>query len=159
YPTLRLAQMQRDARCPVVLSGAGSLDADAAMLVIDLAAWAFGDERDDRPWPIALPESPAYVLYTSGSTGKPKGAIISHRALTNHMTWLARTFPLDASDIILQKTPFGFDASVWEFFAPLMAGGQLVLARPAGHRDPDYLVDAIRRHGITILQVVPTLLR
>ena len=41
-----------------------------------------------------------------------------------------------ADDVVLQKTPFSFDVSVWEFFWPLMAGARLVLARPGGHQDP-----------------------
>src|SRR5205823_4349280 len=64
----------------------------------------------------------AYVIYTSGSTGRPKGAAITHGALSNHMQWMAEAFPLNASDALLQKTPLSFDASVWELFAPLLAG-------------------------------------
>ncbi|PHM05785.1 hypothetical protein CK516_38470 [Nostoc sp. 'Peltigera malacea cyanobiont' DB3992] len=70
----------------------------------------------------------AYVIYTSGSTGAPKGVMISHAAICNHMYWMQHTFPLTEHDSILQKTPFSFDASVWEFFAPLFTGAKLVMA-------------------------------
>ena len=100
----------------------------------------------------------AYVMYTSGSTGKPKGVEVSHGALSNHMKWMSEEFPLVPNDRVLQKTPLGFDASVWEFWAPLMAGAQLILAIPGGHTDTAYLAETVEQFNITILQVVPTLL-
>src|SRR5207245_902439 len=83
----------------------------------------------------------AYVLFTSGSTGRPKGVMVPHRALGNHMAWLLNDFPLTDRDVVLQKTSITFDASVWEFWAPLMSGARLVMARPGGQRDPSYLVE------------------
>ncbi len=101
----------------------------------------------------------AYVMYTSGSTGRPKGAMITHRALVNHMHWLQTAFPLTATDRVAQKTPFSSDASVWEFYAPLLVGATLIVARPDGHRDPAYLIKLITERSVTILQLVPSLLR
>ena len=105
------------------------------------------------------PKNLAYVLYTSGSTGQPKGVMISHGAISNHMRWMQEQFPLGASDAVLQKTPFSFDASVWEFWAPLLAGARLVMAQPGGHQDAQYLLEVMEREGVTRLQGVPTLLR
>ncbi len=101
----------------------------------------------------------AYVIYTSGSTGNPKGVEISHKALCNHMHWMQARFPLTIRDRVLQKTPFSFDASVWEFFAPLSLGSQLILAKPGGHQDVGYLIELITEKQVTILQLVPSLLR
>jgi acyl-coenzyme A synthetase/AMP-(fatty) acid ligase/acyl carrier protein len=61
--------------------------------------------------------------------------------------------------VVLQKTPFSFDVSVWEFFWPLQAGARLVVAEPGGHRDPAYLVQTIVRHGVTTIHFVPSMLR
>src|SRR6185436_758450 len=97
---------------------------------------ALADEPSSAPATTVRRDNLAYVIYTSGSTGRPKGAAISHGALSNHMQWMADAFPLDESDTVLQKTPLSFDASVWELFAPLLAGARLALARPDGHRDP-----------------------
>ncbi|MFW2577472.1 AMP-binding protein, partial [Serratia nevei] len=66
----------------------------------------------------------AYVIYTSGSTGKPKGAMNEHRGVVNRLVWMQETYGLTAADTVLQKTPFGFDVSVWEFFWPLMVGAR-----------------------------------
>ncbi|MFL5384952.1 MAG: amino acid adenylation domain-containing protein, partial [Longimicrobiaceae bacterium] len=105
------------------------------------------------------PAELAYVIYTSGSTGRPKGAAIPHGALANHMRWMQDAFPLGAGDRVLQKTPVSFDASVWEFWAPLLSGATLVMGGPDAHRDPAALAGEVAERGITILQLVPTLLR
>ncbi|MFI5906735.1 amino acid adenylation domain-containing protein [Dactylosporangium sp. NPDC051541] len=100
----------------------------------------------------------AYVIYTSGSTGRPKGVPNTHRALLNRLDWMRRRFALGPGDAVLQKTPAGFDVSVWEFFWPLLAGARLVLAAPGGHRDAEYLRDLIRAEQITTLHFVPSML-
>jgi amino acid adenylation domain-containing protein len=100
----------------------------------------------------------AYVIYTSGSTGRPKGVMVSHGAIVNRLLWMQERYALAASDRVLQKTPFTFDVSVWEFFWPLLAGATLVVARPEGHKDPGYLVDLIARQGITTVHFVPSML-
>ena len=105
------------------------------------------------------PESAAYVLFTSGSSGRPKGVVVSHGAIVHHMLWIEHALPLGPADRLLQKTPAVFDASVWEHWLPLMSGARLVLARPGIERDPEALVEALEKHRITVLQVVPTQLR
>jgi amino acid adenylation domain-containing protein len=105
------------------------------------------------------PDHLAYVIYTSGSTGRPKGVMNIHGAVCNRLLWMQDVFGLTADDRVLQKTPFSFDVSVWEFFWPLLAGARLVVARPSGHRDPAYLADVIARERITTVHFVPSLLR
>ncbi|KAF7783783.1 hypothetical protein PRUB_a5355 [Pseudoalteromonas rubra] len=100
----------------------------------------------------------AYMIYTSGSTGKPKGVLVSHQALVNRVDWMDKQYGCDHHDVILQKTPFGFDVSVWEFMWPLCRGAQMVLARPEGHKDPQYLCQLIRQNGVTKLHFVPSML-
>lgn len=106
----------------------------------------------------AAPENAAYVIYTSGSTGRPKGVVNTHGGLTNRLLWMQETFALSPADRVLQKTPFGFDVSVWEFFWPLMVGARLVMARPGGHRDAAYLAETITGESITTLHFVPSML-
>src|SRR5918996_1353101 len=108
---------------------------------------------------VVSPEHLAYVIYTSGSTGRPKGVMIPHRAICNHMVWLQSLFPLTEADKVLQKTPFSFDASIWEFYAPLLRGAQLVMARPGGHQDALYLAEVMAEQQVTTLQLVPSLLQ
>lgn len=105
------------------------------------------------------PRNLAYVIYTSGSTGKPKGAMIEHRSIVNRLLWMQDEYRLSAADRVLQKTPYTFDVSVWEFFWPLLVGAEIVVAEPGGHRDPAYLVRTIADYGVTTLHFVPTMLR
>ncbi|GGA41733.1 hypothetical protein GCM10010981_33430 [Dyella nitratireducens] len=77
----------------------------------------------------------------------------------NRLLWAQQQFALDASDRVLQKTPYAFDVSVWEFFLPLRAGAQLVLARPGGHQSPAYLAQRIAQAGITVAHFVPSMLQ
>ena len=104
-------------------------------------------------------DSPGYVVFTSGSTGKPKGALNTHRGLCNRLLWMQAQYFLGQADFVVQKTPVGFDVCIWEFFWPLMAGARLLVAKPGGHLDPDYLLALIQRFGITVIHFVPTMLR
>src|SRR5947209_17050939 len=67
-------------------------------------------------------------------------------------------YPLQPDEAVLQKTTFNFDVSVWEFFWPLLNGARLVLAKPDGQRDSEYIVSLIRQHQITAVHFVPSML-
>lgn len=99
----------------------------------------------------------AYVIYTSGSTGKPKGVEVMHDALLNRLNWMQNYSPIDTHDRVLQKTPFGFDVSVWELFWPLMYGARLVFAKNDGHLDFYHLQQYIHERQITTLHFVPSM--
>jgi amino acid adenylation domain-containing protein len=118
-----------------------------------------GIDTDSDPVVALHGQHLAYVIYTSGSTGRPKGAANHHRALHNRLAWMQQAHGLTPHDTVLQKTPFGFDVSVWEFFWPLMTGARLVLAAPGEHKDPARLAALIRRQRVTTLHFVPSMLQ
>src|SRR5579871_518387 len=163
YPAERLAYMLQDARVPVLLSQEAVLarlpQQDAAVLCLDRDASRIAQQPTHRPDVAVDAEEAAYVIYTSGSTGKPKGVVVPHRAIQNHMQWMQQSHPLTATDRVMQKTPISFDASVWECWAALMVGSELVIARPGGHMDPPYLVGLVQERGITTIKLVPSLLQ
>ncbi|MFF2886826.1 amino acid adenylation domain-containing protein [Paenibacillus sp. NPDC057967] len=116
-------------------------------------------ERDASPVEkLHDPSSLAYVLYTSGSTGQPKGVMIEHHSVVNRIGWMQKEYGLDASSVILQKTPITFDVSVWELFWWSFAGARLVLLPPGGEKDPALMLDTINRHSVTTMHFVPSML-
>ena len=165
HPADRVDFVLRDAAARVGVSvggaGRGAVDwvvLDAPEVVAELAALDSGPLADaDRVAPLH-PDQACYVIYTSGSTGRPKGVVVSHRAIANRLAWMQHTFGLVGSDRVLQKTPAGFDVSVWEFFWPLLSGAGLVLARPGGHTDPGYLTRLIAEQQVSTLHFVPSML-
>ncbi len=162
YPQERLAFMLEDAGVSVLLTQerlVNLLPKQAQVICLDSDRLSIAQESQANPITTVQPENIAYAIYTSGSTGVPKAVMIPHRAICNHMLWMQTEFPLTPADCVLQKTPFSFDASVWEFYAPLLAGAKLLLAQPGGHQDSAYLIDLIAAQQVTILQLVPTQLR
>ena len=113
---------------------------------------------EENPQALAKPDDLAYVIYTSGSTGRPKGVMVEHRSIVNRLHWMQSAYPIGADDVILQKTPYYFDVSVWELFWWAMTGAKLCLLRPGGEKIPLVLLDTIRRQHITVLHFVPSML-
>ncbi|MCH7417511.1 non-ribosomal peptide synthetase [Pseudomonas mosselii] len=107
---------------------------------------------------IATGQDLAYVIFTSGSTGRPKGVMNTHEALLNRLQWMQKAFPLQVSDVVVQKTPVTFDVSVWELFWPLMYGATLLMAKPEGHKDPEYLAELFSTERVSIAHFVPSML-
>ncbi|MBF3112783.1 amino acid adenylation domain-containing protein, partial [Pseudomonas aeruginosa] len=162
YPEERQAYMLEDSGVELLLSQSHlKLPLAQGVQRIDLdrgAPW-FEDYSEANPDIHLDGENLAYVIYTSGSTGKPKGAGNRHSALSNRLCWMQQAYGLGVGDTVLQKTPFSFDVSVWEFFWPLMSGARLVVAAPGDHRDPAKLVKLINREGVDTLHFVPSMLQ
>ncbi|MEU6375590.1 amino acid adenylation domain-containing protein [Streptomyces sp. NPDC046909] len=165
YPAERLAFLVQDARPTLILAATEAdhgVDHGAPVLLLDEERYAHLDPTEvtdaERLQPLR-PEHPAYVIHTSGSTGRPKGVVVPHAGIVNRLLWMQATYELGPDDRVLQKTPAGFDVSVWEFFWPLISGAALVPARPGGHRDPAYLAGLIREQRVTTAHFVPSMLR
>jgi len=104
------------------------------------------------------PHNLAYVIYTSGSTGKPKGVMIEHYPVINRLHWMQKRYPLDRHDVILQKTPYTFDVSVWELFWWSFVGAKVCFLVPEGEKDPKAMMDAIEKDQVTTIHFVPSML-
>ncbi|MGF6097401.1 amino acid adenylation domain-containing protein [Pseudomonas sp. 18175] len=155
YPLERIAYMLEDSAPVVVLAQGATRGLLGAVPVIDLEQPTWQHQPVHNPQVEALG---AYVIYTSGSTGQPKGVINDHPGVVNRLLWMQDAYGLQPHDRVLQKTPFSFDVSVWEFFWPLFTGACLVMARPGGHKDPVYLCEVIEAEQITTLHFVPSML-
>ncbi len=176
-PAARVRALLADSRVKCVLTdaaGADKIGRDFRGTVVDvdqmaLEADEIGSARpavsSDEPSAVTHqrstvphPHSLAYVMYTSGSTGQPKGVLIQHESVVNRLNWMQRACPLDSSDVLLQKTPFGFDVSVWELLWWTFSGASLAVLPQGSEKDPAAIVEAVHRHGVTTLHFVPSML-
>ncbi|WP_433887488.1 amino acid adenylation domain-containing protein [Streptomyces sp. CA-111067] len=164
-PPAQLGRMLARARPVLVLTtreaAAGLPHGDVELLFLDELPY---DERAFEQAPAGvrsavLPGQAAYVLNTSGSTGEPKGAVLTRQGLGNRLAWMADAYGIGPADVLLHKTPIGFDVSVWELLLPFTVGAALVVAEPGGHQDPGYLGELIRAEGVTTVHFVPSMLR
>ncbi|WP_139306364.1 amino acid adenylation domain-containing protein, partial [Methylomonas sp. LWB] len=163
YPQERLDYMIANAGagwCLTQQALAGKLqDYPGQVLVIEALQTELAQQPAGAPALECHPQQLAYLIYTSGSTGQPKGVANHHQALANRLNWMQRRYPLSGQNSVLQKTPYSFDVSVWEFFWPLIAGARLVIAKPGGHKDSDYLAKLIQAQHIDTLHFVPSMLQ
>ncbi|WP_442936423.1 non-ribosomal peptide synthase/polyketide synthase [Nostoc sp.] len=163
YPQDRLGFMLEDAQVSVLLSQQQLVEKlpehQARVVCLDTDWEIIPQSNQQNPIAGVQASNLAYVIYTSGSTGKPKGAINTHLGICNRLLWMQQAYQLTEIDCVLQKTPFSFDVSVWEFFWPLLTGARLVVAKPGGHRDSGYLVNLILEQQVTTLHFVPSMLQ
>ncbi|MCQ8130693.1 amino acid adenylation domain-containing protein, partial [Methylomonas rivi] len=163
YPADRLAYMIEDSGIGLLLSHGAVWPklqgiCGTQCVAYDLDELDLNGQPDVAPSPRLHPESPAYIIYTSGSTGRPKGVANSHAALANRLHWMQDAYAIGLGDSVLQKTPFSFDVSVWEFFWPLLTGARLAIAEPGAHRDPAALSQLMLKHRVSTLHFVPSML-
>jgi amino acid adenylation domain-containing protein len=176
YPAERLSYMLEDSQALLLLTGhprVSALPAFAGAVINLEEQWqeiatqnSSNPEAAAAPLPIhaqkrranGAPENLAYVIYTSGSTGKPKGVAVEHRQLSNQLLWAGRALELTSVDRVLQKASFSFDVSILEMLLPLACGAGVVIAKPGGEQDLDYLVRLGIDNAVTYVDVVPALL-
>ncbi|WP_199609981.1 non-ribosomal peptide synthetase [Flocculibacter collagenilyticus] len=139
-----------------VINAVASANSLAKSSLSNASVWA---SCDDNNLAVEIADNhAAYMIYTSGTTGRPKGVVIEHLALNNRIQWMQHEYQLAKDDVVLQKTPFSFDVSVWEFIWPFTVGASLVVAKPDGHKDPLYLASLIQQTQVTTLHFVPSML-
>lgn len=154
-PAQRINSMLGDAQCKASISIGASF---GNCLSIDYQALDFSEYEPTAPEHKLNGSDLAYILFTSGSTGVAKGVSISHRSLLNHMTWINKEFAFGQQDSFLQRTSASFDASVWEFWSPLLVGATMVIAPVELNYDLPLFKKIASDFKITRLQLVPSLL-
>ncbi|MFI6744033.1 amino acid adenylation domain-containing protein [Nonomuraea sp. NPDC050451] len=156
-PPARLADLvaESGAACVVTDPTIGFRAQDVPTVQVEQAR--HGTYATDGPARVS-PENLAYVIYTSGSTGRPKGVMVPHQGIVNRLLWMQHRYGLAPGDRVLQKTPYTFDVSVWEFFWPLLAGATVVVAPPGTHRDPVELAAFMNAQEVSHVHFVPSML-
>jgi len=158
-PRDRIDYMLKDGGVRILLVHARTADRFAFRgLTINLDGLDIYRGSTANPAILNKPQDLAYVIYTSGSTGKPKGVMIEHRSLVNRLHWMQQAYSIDESDVILQKTPYYFDVSVWELFWWALQGASLCFLAPGGEKHPLAIVETIKKHQVTVMHFVPSML-
>ncbi|HEX9061552.1 MAG TPA: amino acid adenylation domain-containing protein [Clostridia bacterium] len=160
YPKDRIDYILKDSGTGILLTHKGFINCgipdDIEKIDLDDESVFFGDDTDlDEK---ASSRNISYVIYTSGSTGKPKGTLIEHHSLINRLNWMQKKYPINKEDVILQKTPYTFDVSVWEMFWWSMAGAKVCFLEPGAEKDPGKIVDTIEKNHVTVIHFVPSML-
>ncbi|MEM9633139.1 MAG: amino acid adenylation domain-containing protein [Pseudomonadota bacterium] len=162
-PTTRLTEILEDCKPVAVLTQAhleDRIETDASEVIVLPEGGDTDPDGDAGNLGIEIGANDlAYMIYTSGSTGKPKGVVVEHEAIHNRVVWMHEEYGLEPEDRVLQKTPYTFDVSVWEFLWPFSVGSTLVVAIPGGHMSIRYLQRVIKQTGVTHLHFVPSMLR
>lgn len=159
YPESRIKYMLKDSGTNILLSIKEYITNDIYIgEVIELNDKTLYQGDNSNLEKVTNPDNLIYVMYTSGSTGKPKGVMIEHRSLVNRLKWMQKKYPLGEEDVILQKTPFTFDVSVWEMLWWGIEGAKVCFLVPEGEKDPTVIVDTISEKNITVMHFVPSML-
>jgi amino acid adenylation domain-containing protein len=167
-PAARLAEMLKSSSARLLLVGASCSLALQEVLsrspilqrmpIVHLEGLSSAAANPIKPaW--RAPSSLAYIIYTSGSSGTPKGVMIEQRGLSNHLASLISELGLSPADVVAQTAPQSFVISVWQFLAGPLVGARVHICADEIVRDPELLVQEVERAGITVLQIVPSLLR
>ena len=165
YPEERVRYILKDSGTRILLTNSDTVkrwtpevmaSLEVTIIYLDESALYEGDSSNLEK--INTSCNLAYIIYTSGSTGKPKGAMIEHYSVINRINWMQRKYPIGNEDVILQKTTYTFDVSIWELFWWFFAGAKVYFLEPGGEKDPGAITDAIEKHGVTTMHFVPSML-
>jgi amino acid adenylation domain-containing protein len=162
YPRERLIEMVKQAKASVILHDgvdAPLLDGETEPASLDVRPLLMTGAAAASPRPEVRGRDVAYILFTSGSTGRPKGVMVPHEAICNRLLWMRDALGVSDTDVVLQKTPIGFDVSLWEIFLPLITGARLVFLPQGAHRDPVAIADFVQSYSVTLLHFVPSMLK
>jgi amino acid adenylation domain-containing protein len=148
YPEERISYIMEDSKSKVLLD-------EAEFSKYELSAH---DHSNRNPEKTITSKNLAYVIYTSGSTGHPKGCMLEHGGIINRIDWMWKAYDYSREDVILQKTTYTFDVSVWELFMPLCWGARMVLCSKEDVYSPDRILKLISEYKVNCLHFVPSML-
>lgn len=158
YPADRIAYMLADSNAPVLLTQSDRkdniVDYPGHIVCLDSDWETIAGESNENLTSWVTPENLIYVIYTSGSTGKPKGSMVYHRSVLNVVNWFTRYINITPDDRVLIVSSFSFDITNKNFYAPLLAGGQIHLL-PSVRYDPQLASQLIEQHKITWVNCTP----
>ena len=100
-----------------------------------------------------------YIMFTSGSTGLPKGVAVKESGLVDFIAWTAERFNITAESTLTNVNPIYFDNSVFDFYASLAHGADLVVCSKGQLDNPIELTKYLSQFHPTVWFSVPTTVR
>jgi amino acid adenylation domain-containing protein len=155
-PQERIKYVLKDSSATILLTSSAARVKEETIEIIDISK-GFSSSTSTLTCRVRSANL-AYVIYTSGSTGRPKGVMIEHGSVVNRLHWMQKSYPIGPGDVILQKTSFVFDVSVWELFWWSFEGAGLSLLGPGDEKKPAGIVAAVKRDRVTTMHFVPSML-
>src|SRR5215212_7295229 len=165
HPPARIAQVVGQSGARIVVAGE-ELDEnmrealeESGVKIINLNKLLGGEHIPSHDLTTVDPSQLAYIIFTSGSTGAPKGAMIEQRGMLNHRFAKIRELELREDDCVAQTASPSFDISVWQMLAALAKGARVEVIPDEQAHDPLALLREVERAGVTVLELVPSMLR
>ena len=169
HPAKRLYQVLSQSGCnsvivmgkyePILSQTLDEFPLEKQPQVLQLETLLTLEQSEENLSPRCSIQDAAYVMYTSGSTGTPKGAMIEHLGMLNHIYAKISDTQISSADIVAQNGPQCFDISVWQYLAALLIGGRVIIFKDDIAHDPARLLREVEQRGVTVLQLVPSMLR
>ncbi|MHB8061924.1 MAG: amino acid adenylation domain-containing protein [Ruminiclostridium sp.] len=158
YPKDRIEYMISNSKAKLLLSENSKATIGYGVPVLLLGSPENYEENTGNLRKTCSDRNLAYIIYTSGTTGRPKGVMIEHRSIINRIYWMQKAYPISQEDIILQKTTYTFDVSVWEILWWSMVGASVFMLPQGEEKDPEAIVRTVEEEHITIMHFVPSML-
>jgi amino acid adenylation domain-containing protein len=148
-----------DKHGPALTEALVEFDAGQRPQVIHVESLFQEEEARENLPPRSKPGNLAYVMFTSGSTGVPKGVMVEQAGMINHIYAKIADLGISKEDRVAQNSPPCFDIVVWQCLAALLVGGRVHIFKDEIAHDPLQLLRQTDEQKITVLQVVPAVLR
>ncbi len=160
-PRNRLKSIIDDTRAKVIITCSKLLDSlpscNCNIILADNLLNNLKDYDLKKPAVDVNSSNLAYAIFTSGTSGKPKGVLIEHHSVFNRIGWMQNEYPIDANDVLIQKTPISFDVSIWELFWWTLVGAKLILLENGFEKDPHKIIDCINKNEVSAIHFVPSM--
>ena len=160
YPCAYMERILNDARPQLVFASRGlSLPRVQVHVWLEETSPGAASGKGNPPSARTPLTQLACIMYTSGSTAVPKGVMVPYGQIENWLQASWERWPVQAGEVMLQKTSIAFAVSVKELLSGLLAGAAQLVLGDAQVKDAAALAAAVRHWRVTRIHLVPSHLK